>query len=154
MLRYTLAFCLILLGSSSFAETFKCARAGGASYYSDVPCGTDKTVLVEKTLASSASTQPNQKQTGKLFELCKAAIKDWIPYKDPATFIYRDGNRPAVRNVEIKDPKGIPQPAIRINMEANSRTSSNRYGSTEYYYCYVTPSDTASVIGIYTQPME
>jgi len=89
-----------------------------------------------------------------MHDLCKDSVKNWIPYSDPRNFTYREGNRLVGKNVVMKDGKGSPQPAIRFNLEAASRSSSSRYSSTETYYCYVTPSDMPSVIGIYTQLME
>ena len=154
MLRQALVLYIALHVSFAHAETFKCSKAGGASYYSDTPCGTDKTVRVEQTLATSSNGQISQKLLGKMHDLCKDSVKIWIPYSDPRNFTYREGNRLVGKNVVMKDGKGSPQPAIRFNLEAASRSSSSRYSSTETYYCYVTPSDMPSVIGIYTQLME
>jgi hypothetical protein len=155
VLRKALVLFILMQVSLAHAETFKCSKAGGASYYSDTPCGTDKTVRVEKTLVTSANGQISQKLLGKMRDLCKESLKDWIPYSDPRNFTYREGSRLIGKNVVMKSAKGSPQPAIRFNLEATSRSSSNRYGGTETtYYCYVTPSDMPSVIGIYTQLME
>jgi len=149
-----LVLCITLHASFTHAETFKCSKAGGASYYSDTPCGIDKTVRIEQTLATSSNGQVSQKLLGKMYELCKSSIKDWIPYKDPATVTDRNGSRLMGKNVVMKGSKSNPQSAIRINLEAVSRTSYNRYAGTETYYCYVTPSDMPVVLGIYTQMME
>jgi len=154
VLRKALVLLIVMQVSLAHAETFKCSKAGGASYYSDTPCGTDKTVRVEQTLATSANGQISQKLLGKMHDLCKDSVKDWVPYSDPRNFTYRDGSRLVGKNVMMKSPKGGSQAAIRFNLEATSRSSSNRYGGTETYYCYVTPSDMPSVIGIYTQLME
>jgi len=154
VLRKALVLYIVLHASLTHAETFKCSKAGGASYYSDTPCGTDKTVRVEQTLATSSNGQISQKLLEKMHELCKGSLKNWIPYSDPKTFNYREGTRLIGKNVVMKDGKGSPQAAIRINLDAFSKSSYSRYGSTETYYCYVTPSDMPSVIGIYTQLME
>lgn len=154
LLRTLVIAGLILHASSTAAETFKCAKPGGASYYSDVPCGTDKTVRIEQTLATSSGGQVSLKLLGRMNDLCKASIKDWLPYKDPVTLAWRESNRTSGKNVSFKSGKNPPQAAIRINLEASSKSTSSRYGSTEYYYCYVTPSDMPTILGIYTQLME
>jgi hypothetical protein len=156
MLRKAVALCLVFNFSLADAETFKCTKPGGASYYSDAPCGGDKTVRVEQTLGSTSNGVTNQKLLGKMLDLCKKSIPDWIPYKDPGTLTFRDSPKLTGKYVVMTGAKAGPQQAIRMILNASSKSSAGRYSYSgmEDYFCYLSPSEMPTVLGIYTKAME